>query len=81
MTTTLTVLLAVLAVLILWPVWLLASALVVSAGPTTIRGAAVTLSATGGKVGGIVSSADLDPLTGLPLITFGMGSPTHLLSL
>jgi len=57
------------------------SALVVSAGPTTIRGAAVTLSATGGKVGGIVSSSDLDPLTGLPLITFGMGSPTHLLSL
>lgn len=57
------------------------SALVASVGPTTVRGAVVTLSATGGKVGGIVSGSDLDPLTGLPLITFGMGSPTHLLSL
>jgi hypothetical protein len=53
---------------------------IASIGPTSIRGASVTLSATGGKVGPIVSGADLDPLTGLPLITFGMGSPTHLLS-
>ncbi|NBR68424.1 MAG: hypothetical protein EBT79_14350 [Actinobacteria bacterium] len=58
-----------------------ASALVVSAGPSIVRGAAVTLSATGGKVGPIVSGSDLDPLTGLPLILLGMGSPTHLLSI
>ena len=57
-----------------------ASALVSSVGPSTIRGAAVTLSATGGKVGPIVSGADLDPLTGIPLLTLGLGSPTHLLS-
>jgi hypothetical protein len=29
------------------------------------------------KTGFIVSSADLDPLTGLPLVVFGMGSPAH----
>lgn len=57
-----------------------ASALVASVGPSTVRGAVVVLSATGGKVGGIVSSSDLDPLTGLPLITFLMGSPTHVLT-
>lgn len=57
-----------------------ASAAIVSVGPTVVRGLPVTLSATGGKVGPIVSGADLDPLTGLPLITFLMGSPTHLLS-
>jgi len=57
-----------------------ASALVASVGPTVVRGAAVVLSATGGKVGPIVSASDLDLLTGLPLITFLMGSPTHLLS-
>jgi len=57
-----------------------ASALVASVGPTVVRGLPVTLSATGGKVGPIVSGSDLDPLTGLPLITFLMGSPTHLLA-
>jgi len=57
-----------------------ASALVSSVGPSTIRGAAVILSATGGKVGPIVSGADLDPLTGIPLLILGLGSPTHLLS-
>jgi hypothetical protein len=57
-----------------------ASAVVASVGPTVVRGAVVTLSATGGKVGPIVSGSDLDPLTGLPLILLGMGSPTHLLS-
>ena len=57
-----------------------ASALVSSVGPTVVRGSPVTLSATGGKVGPIVSGADLDPLTGIPLLLLGMGSPTHLLS-
>jgi hypothetical protein len=32
-----------------------------------------------GKVGPIVSGADLDPLTGLPLIALGMGSPGHFI--
>lgn len=32
-----------------------------------------------GKVGGIVCGSDLDPLTGLPLVTLGMGSPGHSL--
>lgn len=57
-----------------------ASTLVTSVGPTSVRGAAVTLSATGGKVGPIVSGADLDPLTGIPFVVLGIGSPTHLLS-
>ena len=34
----------------------------------------------GGKVGPIVSGSDLDPLTGLPLLVLGLGSPTHLLT-
>lgn len=53
---------------------------VTSVGPVVIRGAVVTLSAPGVKVGGIVSSADIDPLSGLPLLLLGLGSPTHLLS-
>ena len=57
-----------------------ATATIVSAGPTVARGAVTVLSAPGIKVGGIVSQADLDPLTGLPLLLLGMGSPTHLLS-
>jgi len=42
-------------------------------GTTTILGGA-------GKVGLIICSSDLDPLSGLPLTTFGMGSPGHLLA-
>ena len=57
-----------------------ASALMASVGPSVVRGAAVILSATGGKVGPIVSGSDLDPLTGLPLLVLGLGSPTHLLT-
>ena len=57
-----------------------ASALVASVGPTVVRGAAVILSATGGKVGPILSGSDLDPLTGLPLLVLGLGSPAHLLT-
>jgi hypothetical protein len=40
--------------------------------------AGVTLGGPG-KVGPIVCGADLDPLTGAPLATYGMGSPGHLL--
>lgn len=56
------------------------AATVASAGPTVARGAVTILSAPGIKVGGIISQSDLDPLTGLPLLLLGMGSPTHLLS-
>lgn len=41
-------------------------------GTTTILGGS-------GKSGLIICSTDLDPLSGLPLSTFGMGSPGHLL--
>lgn len=57
-----------------------ASTLVASVGPTTARGAVVILSASGGKAGGIVSGADLDPITGLPLVLLGMGSFTQVLA-
>lgn len=53
---------------------------VTSAGPVLVRGTFVTLSAPGIKVGGIVSGSDLDPISGLPLVLLGMGSPTHLLA-
>lgn len=57
-----------------------ASVTIRSSGPTVLSGqAGVTLGAAGGKVGPIVSGADLDPLTGQPLSFYGMGSPTHLL--
>lgn len=50
-----------------------------STGPAVLSGAAgVTLGAPG-KSGAIVCSSDLDPLTGAPLATYGMGSPGHLL--
>lgn len=51
-----------------------------STGPATLSGTlGVTLGGPGPKSGGIVSASDLDPLTGLPLATFGMGSPGHTL--
>jgi len=51
-----------------------------SSGPATLAGlAGVNLQAPG-KKGGIVSGSDLDPLTGAPLSTYGMGSPGHLLT-
>ena len=50
-----------------------------SSGPAVVSGAAGVTLGGPGKFGGIVSSSDLDPLTGLPLLTFGMGSPGHLL--
>lgn len=51
-----------------------------SIGPVLIQGAAVTLAAPGGGVGGILSGSDLDPLSGLPLAVLGLGSATHLLA-
>jgi hypothetical protein len=51
-----------------------------SLGSVTIKGSVITLTAPGLKTGGIVSGSDLDPLSGLPLGTLGLGSPTHLLS-
>lgn len=53
--------------------------LIRSTGPTVVSGVGGITLGGPGKIGGIVSSSDLDPLTGLPLITFGMGSPGHLL--
>ncbi len=52
-----------------------------SGGIATLRGgSSVVLSSPGGKIGGIVSGSDIDPLTGLPLASLGMGSPKHILS-
>lgn len=48
-----------------------------STGPAILSGqAGVTLGGPG-KIGGIVCGSDLDPLTGLPLVSLGMGSPGH----
>lgn len=49
-------------------------------GVATVKGQSVVLSSTGGKTGGIVSGADLDPVSGQPLATLGMGSLTQLLA-
>lgn len=57
-----------------------AANLVALAGTATVRGSIVVLGATGGKVGGIVSGADIEPLTGLPFAVLGCGSPTQRLS-
>lgn len=51
-----------------------------SAGASVVSGLAQVTLGGPGKVGGIVSSSDLDPLTGLPLATYLMGSPGHTLS-
>jgi hypothetical protein len=57
------------------------TAFVFATSTVGLRGAVVHLTATtGGKSGPIVSGADLDPLTGIPLLALGMGSPTHLLN-
>lgn len=52
---------------------------ITSAGLTNVSGVAGVVLGGPGKVGFIVSSSDLDPLTGLPLATFLMGSPGHTL--
>lgn len=51
-----------------------------SIGPATISSYAGIFLKAPGKKGGIVSSSDLDPLTGTPLGFFAMGSPGHLLT-
>lgn len=51
-----------------------------SGGAVVVQGKTIILSATGGKTGGIVSGADLDPISGLPLQALGMGSLTQLLA-
>ena len=48
-------------------------------GAMTVSGTASLLLGGPGKVGPIVCGSDLDPLTGLPLIGLGMGSPGHIL--
>lgn len=55
------------------------SATVKTLGPAVLSGAASVYLGGPGKIGPIVSGADLDPLTGLPLISLGMGSPGHLI--
>jgi hypothetical protein len=55
------------------------SARIFSSGVTTVTGVAGVALGGPGKIGFIVSSSDLDPLTGLPLATFLMGSPGHSL--
>jgi len=56
----------------------LAGATMKSGALTRVSGSTVVLGAVG-KTGAIVSGADLDPLTNLPLSFFNMGSPGHLL--
>jgi hypothetical protein len=56
----------------------LASLTLRSNGLTRLSGSVTTLGGNG-NVGRIVSSSDLDPLTNLPLSTFGMGSFGHRL--
>lgn len=58
-----------------------ASMVVSAVGATVVRGASVLLNASVGKVGGIISQADADPISGLPLGLLGMGSTGHLLGL
>lgn len=53
------------------------SATVKTAGQATVTGATGVYLGGPGKTGLIICSTDLDPLTGLPLQTFGMGSPGH----
>jgi hypothetical protein len=50
-----------------------------SSGTSTLSGATGVYLGGPGNTGGIVCWSDLDPLTGLPLLTFGMGSPGHLI--
>jgi hypothetical protein len=51
-----------------------------SQGTAILSGTAGVSLGGPGKVGSIVSSSDLDPLTGAPLATYGMGSPGHSLT-
>jgi hypothetical protein len=50
-----------------------------STGAAVVSGTAGVSLGGPGKVGSIVCSTDLDPLTGAPLQAYGMGSPGHTL--
>jgi hypothetical protein len=52
-----------------------------SNGTMTVSGSVVTLKATVGKSGGIISGSDIDPVSGQTLSSLGMGSTGHLLSI
>jgi hypothetical protein len=52
-----------------------------NAGQAVVTGSGGVFLGGLGKIGNIVSSSDLDPLTGLPLGTFGMGSIGHKIGL
>lgn len=53
-----------------------------TSGTATVRGSVVLLRAqiVKGEQGPILSGGTIDPLTGLPFSTWGLGSPTHLLN-
>jgi hypothetical protein len=55
------------------------SALLKSTGPATVQGTAGVTLIGPGKKGLVLCSTDRDPLTGLPLSLYGMGSPGHRL--
>lgn len=56
------------------------SVTVTSTGPVRISGSSIVLVAPGTSTGGIVCGSDLDPVSGAPLATLGLGSLTHTLS-
>lgn len=60
----------------------LAQVQVSSVGQAVVSGSIVTLAANAipPKIGGIVSGADIDPLSGLPLFVLGLGSSAHVLT-
>lgn len=55
------------------------SARMASVGPATVQGGAGVTLIGPGKKGLILCNTDRDPLTGLPLALYGMGSPGHRL--
>lgn len=57
------------------------SARLTTSGVATVQGTIVTLRApvVKGEQGAILSGGTIDPLTGMPFSTWGLGSPTHLL--
>lgn len=62
---------------------LASASLIAAAGVATVRGSAgVVLSGpiTGPDVGPIICAGSLEPLTGLPYLTWGMGAKAHLVS-
>ena len=51
------------------------------AGEVLLNGTRVVLASVGGKIGGVMSGADIEPFTGLPFAILGCGSPTQRLGL